>query len=1559
MKSVINFTKGMMNKDLDERLVPKGAYVNGKNIRTGSSESTEIGSVEKAGGNELVTTIYFDPLNQTNLLNAKCIGAFKDDVREVIYWFIVDVNIAYAFGQANLVVSFNTKSQALRYHIIDDKNILKFSNDYPITGVSLIEDLLFWTDGLNPPRRININSSYAGFSNEEPFNLIVTPPSSAPAISLTYISNQGNFLEENFISFAYRYKYADGEYSALSQFSDIAFLPKDFIVDSTSYLNEGMLNQYNAVNINYFSGGPLVKEIELCYKKADSNEIYLIQKINKQKESIPDNVTISFLFSNNKIYSALPSTEWFRLYDNVPHKAKALSIMGNRLMLGNYTEGYDMVSSDNYPVNINFGCQALSEEIASEKLTTPTPTSYTYPGSVSWFSPGPAPSTTVTRSKFRINIPTAYQTNIPSGLYIGFEITLESATINGAGASAITPYPQAPFTLGFSFTTQKTYPTFNSLLMSVEFQQKLGTISAYYQSANGLPCSGGFSLTDYFACAISDKPTSPAFTTWAVGSTSTQKTGFTITSPIGQNAYFEIAVPAMVYYNGGLYAYEYFRVRSISAELNKTGAPKSLHSNRDYQVGIVYMDDYNRSTPALTSNLNTVFFPSSTSINRNRIKVTIPVSQKPPKWATKYKFVAKSTKERYETIYTNIFFDDPTDQGIWIKLDGESQNKVNVGDRLIVKSDSGGPVRDLVTTVVLEKEVKPENWINGNTINNQQILEPSGAYMRVKLDGWSANYDPKSYIDTGFLVAESTDYGPEREGSYAHLRIPCFYSTQATPVERWTIPAGSTVLLSFRFVRNGKHCGGSNNDCGETVTVYSGKFVASRYYNDLYEFWLGEGVNVGASVYPISLTCPDDAPVSNSVFDATPGVGQGAYSIRTQGINRYQFFQDTAIGGSTTPLYLTLRQGAPACKGFAGIGFRKGIIEARIIIQKTGDNLIFETEPTNAIPNVYYENHESFAITAGNHMCNNTNQAIGSGIAGVSTLDFYNCYSFGNGVESFKIKDSLTGSYFLLGQRVTAAIESQFKQTNRFSDITYSGVYNRETNVNKLNEFNLGLSNYKLLEAMYGSIQRMHPRQTDLLVFQEDKVSRVLVGKNIISDLSGGNALVSVPEVLGNQIARIEEYGISENPESFASFGGDIYFTDSKRGAVLKLSGEQLTVISSVGMQDYFRSTLGTVKRAPIRGGYDPYNKDYVLSIGDEPAGEMVFIDCGSETWIQEIKVPPTTYRIHVGNAIGTVTLQISNAIADVPYICYYNGSTIDTGTTGGNPSISVNKNLETVTYIDLVIYGSFAGGGFLLTASCPVGNPITVIVAVLTSNDDAGKVIDGIHWGVYPNHIMSDSLTVQSGAYPVLGKYQLIPSSIGNGIVPPNGGNIQMFTTQSQFNTINRFPRYISLRNNTVYNLNTAVGLNTFIAATTIDSGTATTQFAPYPAEQFTKSIGAAGAYLYLVWDYRTIGDANLCDTGGTLAGACCDCTTACATSAELQTSGVFASSAQACVASVENLIISLYYSGGTINTTKTFYFDFQQTLTAYPGVYKYYDGAFRWFEVNSLGKVINTGNC
>jgi len=54
-----NFAKGRMNKAIDERLLPNGEYVDAVNVRLGSTEETEIGSVEVAKGNTRLTTVTF------------------------------------------------------------------------------------------------------------------------------------------------------------------------------------------------------------------------------------------------------------------------------------------------------------------------------------------------------------------------------------------------------------------------------------------------------------------------------------------------------------------------------------------------------------------------------------------------------------------------------------------------------------------------------------------------------------------------------------------------------------------------------------------------------------------------------------------------------------------------------------------------------------------------------------------------------------------------------------------------------------------------------------------------------------------------------------------------------------------------------------------------------------------------------------------------------------------------------------------------------------------------------------------------------------------------------------------------------------------------------------------------------------------------------------------------------------------------------------------------------------------------------------------------------------
>ena len=93
-KTQRNFATGIMNKSVDERLLPNGEYSDAMNVRLGSTEASEIGSVENAKGNERVGNIAFTPTGQACSAqlspNAVCLGSYADPSTETIYWFVHD-----------------------------------------------------------------------------------------------------------------------------------------------------------------------------------------------------------------------------------------------------------------------------------------------------------------------------------------------------------------------------------------------------------------------------------------------------------------------------------------------------------------------------------------------------------------------------------------------------------------------------------------------------------------------------------------------------------------------------------------------------------------------------------------------------------------------------------------------------------------------------------------------------------------------------------------------------------------------------------------------------------------------------------------------------------------------------------------------------------------------------------------------------------------------------------------------------------------------------------------------------------------------------------------------------------------------------------------------------------------------------------------------------------------------------------------------------------------------------------------------------------------------------
>jgi len=373
------FLKGRMNKDLDERIIPKGEYRDALNINISTSEEADVGTVQTILGNKKIS----------NLGGGVCVGSISNEKTNKIYWFNIKPN-----SGINEIIEYDQNNNTSSYIFVDlkantDEPVLNFPNKI-ITGINIINDLLFWTDGEGEPKKINIERCKAGTDQngadhtklvvndintgvdvkEENITVIKKKPTKSPVVVTNYTEtnspyNKKAFLfEKTFSRFAYRYKYEDGEYSAFGPFSEVVFNPQyvkeedSFLTNETSYtskepFNKSMLNRIDSIDIHNFVCPDTpddVVEVEILYKQEDSPVIYSITKIKKDSSDWLNQdysgsnsfFTGKYTIKTENIYAALPENQFIRVFDAVPRKAIAQEITGNRLVYANYTQNYNI-----------------------------------------------------------------------------------------------------------------------------------------------------------------------------------------------------------------------------------------------------------------------------------------------------------------------------------------------------------------------------------------------------------------------------------------------------------------------------------------------------------------------------------------------------------------------------------------------------------------------------------------------------------------------------------------------------------------------------------------------------------------------------------------------------------------------------------------------------------------------------------------------------------------------------------------------------------------------------------------------------------------------------------------------------------------------------------------------------------------------------------------------------------------------------------------------------------------------------------------------------------------
>ena len=215
-------------------------------------------------------------------------------------------------------------------------------------------------------------------------------------------------------------------------------------------------------------------------------------------------------------------------------------------------------------------------------------------------------------------------------------------------------------------------------------------------------------------------------------------------------------------------------------------------------------------------------------------------------------------------------------------------------------------------------------------------------------------------------------------------------------------------------------------------------------------------------------------------------------------------------------------------------------------------------------------------------------------------------------IEEARIKGGFNNTSVDFGVKAYI-VEEEASQTRRQSSLIYSGVYNAKNGINNTNEFPIGEEISRSVDPASGSIQKLYAENTNLVIFQERKVNRAPIDKDVIFTQEGqplgANSVnqFGQPVVIGTPTAFEGNFGISRDPGSFAVYGYNKYFTDRDRSVVMQLGPNGLTEISNFGMIDYFRDSLNTA--GEITGGYDVYNKNYVLTINNIEKPTVVFDD--------------------------------------------------------------------------------------------------------------------------------------------------------------------------------------------------------------------------------------------------------------------------------------------------------------------------------------------------------------
>ena len=1205
-----------LNKEDDVRLVKNVEMTDALNVRISADANGDGGVIKNAYGNEGVA---FKAGNNwqgkthalTNGTN-KVIGDVADLKDGIVVFFVWNSN------EDHSVYRFSTASGVAE--LVYRDSVLGFQADSFVKGDvirNLNEDsLLYFTDGITSPKKINVSRAirggYSSVLNSgtdseklEFLTLAKKPPLDPPTFSFfTDSTVEENNIYENTYQFAYRYVYLDGEVSAISKYSELAV--------SQQQLRDGLITEEqklvnNAIRVSVKTSVADVRRIEVLARNGNTGAWFIIDEI--ANPVLSSEATLYTDFKNDQLYRFISTTDSDKLYDAVPLTAQSQTISGERLFLGNYTEGYSNQRND-ISLWPNYDIRPSVQNIAVDNAPNPN---------------GPVKALTFDLSA--ISVPSQ-----DSLLNIDFSFALDRLRLNSFGHFLHWVELDEDLQEANAGGLVELEVTVDAAPLNVS---EVVTVSAGTSKQD---------IADTIATAIS-KSYSAIFDSIDRDDNYAMRLDQGMRTVYGGGSTFVIPFRRFLFFNGtgsikllnGGYNSStsiltiYVNIESANLNIKKIYKKAALSNQADYSKNVNFSVD----TTFVYSGDNNTYTAYTTTAYDSAEDDIIPSG-------SGYSRTFESTASQSEVIYSStfisgningykgfksgashnfgiVYYDDRNRASsvqkagkVYLDWYGDRINK-GVGN-VVMRIANLGPSWARRWAPVYVKQSSVQSFLEYSVIEGYYATN----FEAINSNSGTSNNDV-FYLSMRSLEGKDDSYkeskGANLEYAFVNgdrLRVVS-YSGSTFPVDV------DFEIVDYKYFENNV----ATNPILDTTndnTTYSttGWFLVVK--DKSLAGWDKSSIIANTDNWDDKCVIEIYRKRKEATEEVYYEIGR-SYDVNVNGV----------LAGDRTsiPVY------SVQCVVEKPLQFRSNyIMYAGDIMSDGSGNSFIVTNVHEAVSgsfNYYvYATLQTGSFTAATNYTVNIQNSSDC----VVQLDEGDVYfrlrqlRYGSNpkafnflvryVESGAVSDFFTSNNTSIGRPFTALPDA--KTVYRTGSVTYSDPFLIDVQTNGLSSFNSTLANFYDLNYIHGSVRYMHNRDDSVIFLQDKKCGVFPVNRNLVEYADGAQSLTVSTRVVGTPQYYQGEYGVNNNPESVAIQGGRLYFADIRNGKVVRISRDGITLISEQGMDSFFKDKFANiVQYASVKrviGGVDEENGEYIISQEDIRTGNVTITDGGSNTYV-------------------------------------------------------------------------------------------------------------------------------------------------------------------------------------------------------------------------------------------------------------------------------------------------------------------------------------------------------